>query len=1656
MKVKSTEALRYFIKTQKGGDFDRRTDSDFIGSYHGSPAKGVKGFFKIYHGIKEDISSYLQSILKIAEDGQAVYEFIQNAVDCNSSQFWIFYDDNYFLAINNGESFKPNEIASILNIAQSDKRNLDDEERCDKIGRFGIGFKLVHRLVGENDGSNELTKINNGELKGPVLFSWSHYSQLKSFMESSDVFEQVKFNKDIPEEYHKSPWLFKILLTNFPASPGEVVKDFDYKPFTPLPISEINEFKDYLKSNLGETLNNGTLLSKGSMFFIKLGKGKAERLRKESVQLEAGVNYSMHFFNKLQKITINDIAITKKPMEWLSYEIKKNEKEFIDIDPEYSFCPIKISVGFTKEYQRILLIKEQPNFYKYFPLGDECNKLGLILHSDAFDIESNRRKLHNSTRNEKLINAITNRVIETLDSTINSTDEKYKYMFLSILLSEANQSESNPNTLSFITPLKDFIKCNVVTNSGTSKSEYVKIKAFKYPIELKDIGFENYQWFAWNDISFKEACDSANSELGIEKWGLRHLLSNSDVQNIAAYLKSLKQDEYIKFIDELKSEDLIKNLKDKLIQTSWLLTQNGNLVSIQNIVDGEAFMIKDISKEGAYIFQKISKQVICSELNFAYSYIIDVGGPIETSTLVISDFLSQEESSTLISTLTFQERIYLNNIVNKNDEAICFVPLFKSYKKSGSVKPLNRLISNSCKGLPTWLNDFVIDADEETALSANFQAQLLEEKDLLEKLFCNSEIYSEIIKGINTDNVEEFYEYLLKLHESKTADFDIDKTVPWVFIEPSLLFAKDSDVYLPDSFTKLPKTKYASVKTVIESISDEKLPHFSALQIKTPFALGANKFQLAGITPKHTSLDVISLNVFLDWAEANGESELLNHLSFTKVGDKFTICKVNGTVAYYTTDVGLIKLIEASKLNAKFTLFPSELHSKERNKIGLLEDVFLLKYLLDEGYDSIDLAKYIQSLNEPKLNFQFFENIGELNINTSKSYISDDDEFRILKLAIQYIIPDKDKLKSFKSKITIDGQPLLERAISEDVYFYDKNVGLKTRLSNILPAYKNRTFPLSEIIEKFEGFEDNKNLVAILKDEGRTPKKILKELNELNPIYYDAAQTLFLSYYQSLYPEETVLKDKIFFTLDHETNQDAFEKEVGKFLDYCILENNYTAFVEHGIIDSFNPRSLIINDDYAIETERLPYWLKTWLNGDNVEQKKLFAEKIEINGEDSPVIQLRKGISGDTAVNMDAARGGINAPELLKNTIEWLITNHKDQNFTNSLLKPLYERALALEINFDKLPLPIPLDISCKTYKLYQPIENEEYHLIWSGWKNYENEVWAHLKSLNHIIIDELLPVSYLNQLSLTKLGVSTEIDREKILTNLRDCNLSFYNYWPEKDNYIIKIFKGSSLPRKVIYNNATIKSFLEGYCEKFDSCYVVAESIENSIPHSIKDFVPEFFDKLNSWKSDFENNRTERKLSPEEEEAIMKLFDGVVPEELRKNQNLSALASALVCLEEEGYDVYQANKALINTHEYAQLVPVYKNGEEYTIMCRSARLGLLYLTKQAWDRLDQPDVMLFADRGYDDPGLFKTKQEVLDVNIDNPTDFQLMRIESRANAQDLDQMLQGKFEDASRLWIILRLKGNEHFDKLFFERPETNNTTFNTAKFKTDDDGGY
>ena len=135
--------------------------------------------------------------MKIAEDGQAIYEFLQNAADCNSTLFYMFYNEKYFLAVNNGDVFNQEGLRSLLNVAQSTKSS------SSQIGRFGIGFKLVHRLVGKGDGMKELTQ----DYKGPVMFSWNKKSDLLSLL-NHETIEPV----NNIEDDSNLPYLLKLIL----------------------------------------------------------------------------------------------------------------------------------------------------------------------------------------------------------------------------------------------------------------------------------------------------------------------------------------------------------------------------------------------------------------------------------------------------------------------------------------------------------------------------------------------------------------------------------------------------------------------------------------------------------------------------------------------------------------------------------------------------------------------------------------------------------------------------------------------------------------------------------------------------------------------------------------------------------------------------------------------------------------------------------------------------------------------------------------------------------------------------------------------------------------------------------------------------------------------------------------------------------------------------------------------------------------------------------------------------------------------------------------------------------------------------------------------------------------------------------------------------
>ena len=99
MKIKSAKELRNWIvrKTELISDLKNSNyDPDFLGCINNNNNGDKFGFFKVYHGDKKNVKDFLSTILRIAEDGQAIYEFIQNAADCESDFFILAIIPNTF------------------------------------------------------------------------------------------------------------------------------------------------------------------------------------------------------------------------------------------------------------------------------------------------------------------------------------------------------------------------------------------------------------------------------------------------------------------------------------------------------------------------------------------------------------------------------------------------------------------------------------------------------------------------------------------------------------------------------------------------------------------------------------------------------------------------------------------------------------------------------------------------------------------------------------------------------------------------------------------------------------------------------------------------------------------------------------------------------------------------------------------------------------------------------------------------------------------------------------------------------------------------------------------------------------------------------------------------------------------------------------------------------------------------------------------------------------------------------------------------------------------------------------------------------------------------------------------------------------------------
>lgn len=1129
MIVNSAKEYRSWFKEQE----DRpEVDENFIGCSHDTTSGKKKGFFNLFHGKKDDIERYLPSLLDIAEDNQAIYEFLQNAVDCGATHFWAFYNEKYFLAVNNGTKFSLDGLSSILNIAQSTKTT------ASSIGRLGIGFKLAHRLVGKGNGTHELIYDN----KGPIMFSWDDSSQLESLMSSEEIRCQGLSD---------NPFLIKIAITNFPAEVNECVKDIKYNNVIVFPDSELMALRTYTTECLQDLFSKCRIdFNQGTLFFIELGENKRALLDADLATLRNGIEYSMNTLKQLSNICFNGETIIKKQLVINESFISKGTEIFKEIDPQYKDYDILYSFGFLpldfkeKEYHKtVTQLRQSPNFYKYFPMGDEVDNMALFVHSDSFQIEANRRKLINHHTNRKLLPEIASFIINTLNDYKENYREKFLQLYAAILLTDKPSAQEKSWMHSvFFDMLYSAIRTCIPTANGTANiTSTVKIKKININIPLDKIGHGDKQWFAWNgDINKELLTEAVKAEkLGIEEWNINAIIVNANKPLLNNWLESSTDNEFDAFINEIRATTTSNEAKNILPQIK--LFKVGVERKTQN----------EINNDKNYI--------ICTDKNYSLKTILEKVGMKCTDTTIeshpLSSLLTAQNEKTLF--LNIKEAIEANVSNLSASDKLTLVTTLSTFEgvADSSIKQLK--IFKNRNGLYCCLANLMAFK----SISENWQLPYIicQEENFIElqkyMVSCES-MYKDIIEANYSD-----------IFDSKTSLDDLysfyqKNGQPW----DSALTIKLIDKYgaTDDVLTLIEKTSDKnSVEAFIKKMNDLNL-----LTIND-YATDSFEYRIIQLAAKvnatilrsKITIDNIKLSAFassdtLSFKVTKGDKETKYYIKLSDVLPDDTQCAIYGVMsAKFSSITNYTNIFSADSSNiGNVSQRLQETLKPEGVLITPAQYAYILLTRAMYNYSSLSTWQtYIRIVNGSQVSgiiSYCYEN-GLMSILSSFKTIAPFSSF----VRGKYLYSKDYTLESERVDKSIEdwcGQDAEKKKAltSLDVYF-DDSAEIKRRKSFINDTMSSWDVELTS-----------------------TPTSFLNWVNSIKPVSGDNQKKLLLSLCQNKYVSSRLLR------IDYNETEDYSNATVLNTSKYKSWHK--TDGIEIYTIDSEMPCRIIFNDDKNI------------------------------------------------------------------------------------------------------------------------------------------------------------------------------------------------------------------------------------------------------------------------------------------------------------------------------------------------------------------------------------------------------------------------------------------------------------------------------------------
>ena len=483
---------------------------------------------------------------------QLFYEFVQNAYDASADSLFFYANENYLIVLNNGEPFytdfdifdtdtlRDGQLYNFLAKGKSLKRS-----DITKLGKYGQGSKLLYTLLTEVSESEEneelLIKTLYEEKKGPYLISWYDRRQLANLLQKQGVWTPAQ-----GDDYKENILFAKILMSYYPIAPGTSEELFSTKEA----LDAIDAF-----DSLVDPRRNLNFLNRGTALIIPLGEGKYEKITSES-NLER-VKTRLGGFASITKDQERNEGKTVDHIYVMGEEVEQHEVQSVFVDFEVDGKPFFYHFAFNP----IFAEKNFVNLFKGLPILETKLRLGFIIDSQKFDVDSSRQRISDKDKTKGQLIRAFKELVKDLREIKETNPTKFDYIYKSIAATKYLEGEDFKFIKeAFQEVFVPFFEEFVLTSTGEyERKENVRSFAEEYKIPLKEIGISKYKWI---DDNIKK--DLHRHKVDAEVIDFSTLLSDADSTKLAAWIKSLSTHDYKDFnelCDSHKAESGVQGNK---------------------------------------------------------------------------------------------------------------------------------------------------------------------------------------------------------------------------------------------------------------------------------------------------------------------------------------------------------------------------------------------------------------------------------------------------------------------------------------------------------------------------------------------------------------------------------------------------------------------------------------------------------------------------------------------------------------------------------------------------------------------------------------------------------------------------------------------------------------------------------------------------------------------------------------------------------------------------------------------------------------------------------------------------------------------------------------------------------------------------------------